>query len=314
MVQSRSDRRNRLSKAFTFYLDWIAGAQFAGLHWAKEKGLYESVGLDVTLESWKDDGRSVFDKVRDGSPQGILCAGCAEDNLIIKRIAADQWPRVFGAMLCETPLVLMFDPEQEIRCLADLRGKRIGMHEDGIRALTTVLALEEIPVHEIDLQVVDFDLAHLHEGRLDVLQGYLMTEPVQLASLGFPVDLLQVKHPQLHPSAQVYFADEAQLRSSAKVFSAFLSASSAGWREVCTNPNEASRLLADVVGDTSDQTEQLTMLERVIPLVIGDGTAALGAIDEQQWARNLATYLRFGHIDRPLALLDVVVSLDHEVA
>ena len=31
-------------KPFTFYLDWIISGQFAGLCWAKEKGLYRGLG------------------------------------------------------------------------------------------------------------------------------------------------------------------------------------------------------------------------------------------------------------------------------
>ncbi len=60
---------------FTFYLDWIVGAQFAGLLWASANGLYEAIGLDVRLVPWYDDGRTVLDKVLVTASNGELCAG-----------------------------------------------------------------------------------------------------------------------------------------------------------------------------------------------------------------------------------------------
>ncbi len=34
---------------FTFVLDWYLNCQFAGLIWARDRGLYADAGLDVTL-------------------------------------------------------------------------------------------------------------------------------------------------------------------------------------------------------------------------------------------------------------------------
>jgi ABC-type nitrate/sulfonate/bicarbonate transport system substrate-binding protein len=311
----RSDQGTVLSSAFTFYLDWIASAQFAGLYWAKVLGFYESAGLNLTLVPWQNDSPSVFDRVAEAALRGELSAGCAEDNLIVRHASANGSMLAFGAMLQETPLVLMSRPERAIRSIADLRGKRVAMHEDGVRVLEMILALERIPVDEVDLHVVGFDLDHLSQGRCDALQGYCMTEPIQLAASGFAVDLLQVKHPKLHPSAQVYFGEQKALKSHAHIFSAFLDASSAGWRSVCANPEEAARLLADVLGDASREAEQFQMLERVIPLVNGTVTdREIGAIDRNQWERNIATYRQFGLIDRHLELNDVVLTLRRQPA
>ena len=64
---------------FTFYLDWVICAQFAGLCWAQAKGLYAEAGLDVTLVPWQEDGRTIVEKVLAGG----LCAGSSEDNLLV---------------------------------------------------------------------------------------------------------------------------------------------------------------------------------------------------------------------------------------
>jgi NitT/TauT family transport system substrate-binding protein len=295
---------------FTFYLDWIACAQFAGLFWAKENGLYDAGGLEVTIVPWHDDGRSVHEKVMHMAAQGQLCAGCSEDNLIITQAGKGRSVLAFGAMLQETPLVIMSKPEQKIRCFGDLRGKRIGMHADGIRALELVLALEGISVGDLDLHEVGFDLAHLREDRFDALQGYAMTEPVQLAALGVEVELLTVKHPRLHLYAQVYFSERTLIVEHQAIMSSFLTASNAGWLAVCAEPDLAAHLLAQVMVEPAQERMQREMLTRVIPLVTGGKPVnQIGTIDSEQWERNLATYSEFGLLADPLDLSDVVFDL-----
>ena len=71
---------------FTFYLDWIICAQFAGLCWAQAKGLYDAAGLEVRLVPWREDGRSIIDKVLADE----VCAGSSEDNLIVSAVAAGR--------------------------------------------------------------------------------------------------------------------------------------------------------------------------------------------------------------------------------
>jgi NitT/TauT family transport system substrate-binding protein len=314
----RFDQGALLNRALSFSFDWIAGAQFAGLYWAREHGFYEAVGLSVTLEPWHDDGLSMVEKVSRPSLNGELRAGCAEDNLIVKQACFGGSMMAFGSMLQDPPLVVMSRPEHGIQHVRDLRGKRVGMHADGIRVLEMVLALEGIAVDEIDLHEVGYDLEHLVSDGFDALQGYVMTEPLQLAAMGVLVNVLPIRHHRLLPYAQVYFADRSALQQQPNVFADFLAASSAGWNAVCEDPSAASRMLAQVISQSSAvnpgqiepplQAEQRAMLDRLIPLVEGDRQRRIGQIDEDQWRRNLATYAEFGLINGTLELDQVVFA------
>ena len=297
----------------TFYLDWIFCAQFAGLIWAQQNGLYRAAGLDVELMPWNDaDDRSIVNKVLAGG----ICAGCAEDNLIVTAIDERRPVRVVGAMLQDTPLVLMSKPGRGIRSLADLRGKRIGIHHDGNRALQMLLALEGIAPAECDIQEVAFDLEHLRLDRFDALQGYTMTEPVQLASMGIATTELPLKHPQLLPYAQTYFASQSTIDAHRAELRAFLHASHDGWRAALAQPDEAAALLmaTDAHPSTSDASAHLAehraMLARVAPLVTGSrSTAEIGRIDRAQWSANLSTYAVHGLTQHRLLVEDVVEDL-----
>lgn len=304
-----------MGRPFTFYLDWVASAQFAGLYWALENGLYERADLSVTLVPWHEGGLSPFDSVAQAATVGTLSAGCAEDNLIVKQASIDRTVLAFGTMLQGTPLVVMSRPDRAIRKISDLRGKRVGMHADGIRALETVLALEEIPVADVDLHEVGFDLEVLLNDQFDALQGYVMTEPVHLAALGFDVDVMSISHPRLHPYAQVYFTDRRLLEQHGGVFADFLGASSAGWAAVEADPDAAAELLAQTLHDASLPGEHRSTLRRLIPLITaGLPSDRTGTIDAEQWTRNLATYYEFGLTDRRLELPDVVCTLPPQLS
>lgn len=295
---------------FTFFLDWKVSAQFAGLVLAKENGSYDAAGLDVRLVPWHDDGVSVSDKVVRMASEGELCAGCMEDNLIVRRAASDRSILAFGTMLHDTPLVLMSRVERGIRSIGDVRNKRVAMHHDGIRALEIVLALEGIPASGLDISEVGFDLQQLVDGRFDAVQGYTMTEPVQLAALGVEVEVLPILHSRLKPYAQIYFSERALITQDPSVFERFLRASTAGWLSVCAEPDRAAAVVARAM-TAANQTEQSRMMERLIPVVTGGRPAdQVGAIESAQWRRNLDTYAEFGLIDRSLELHEVVFAFE----
>ena len=80
---------------------------------------------------------------------GGLCAGSSEDNLIVSAIADGRGVKAIGSMLQGTPLSLMSRTTQRICSVHDLRGKRVGMHSDGIRALEVILALEGLSPNDL---------------------------------------------------------------------------------------------------------------------------------------------------------------------
>jgi NitT/TauT family transport system substrate-binding protein len=292
--------------SLSVYLDWVLCAQFAGLCWAVDKGLYAAADLEVTLVPWNNDGRSILDKVVGASAADQLCVGSLEDNLIVRGIADGRPVRAFGSMLQDTPMVLMSRSSQPIRTLADLRAKRVGMHTDGIRALEVILALEGMSVSDLFIREVGFDLDLLIGGDVDALQGYVMTEPIELAALGEDVDVLTLKHRRLQPYAQIYFAEQSMLVDHQETYAAFLEASTAGWAAVCADPDGAAEVVARMMNQPAQRATQRAMLERMIPLVSGGFPSdRAGMINKAQWERNLETYFEFGIVNRRFALNEV---------
>ena len=290
-----------MTTPFTFYLDWLPNAQFAGICWALDRGLYGDEDLDVTVVPWVEDGRSIVQKVLSGG----LCAGSAEDNLVVAANARGE-TRVsaLAAMFQRTPLIVMSRSESAIRSIGDLRAKRVAMHHDGTRILEAMLDLHGISRSDLDLFEVTHDLNNLLERRFDAVQGYAVSEPLELAALGLNVSTFTLWHPKLHPYSQVIFAPDALLAARRRTFERFLRASFAGWRACLEDLDQAAASIRRVGVPMPDPEREIAALRMVRRLVTGgDGTDALGGIDRQRWAANLRAYRRLGIVppDTPVS-------------
>ena len=283
-----------MDKEFTFYLDWLPNVQFAGICWALDRGLYRDAGLKVTLVPWVDDGFSIVEKVVAGG----LCAGSAEDNLVVSARACKQ-ARVsaLAAMFQQTPLVVMSRPESGIESIADLRGKQVAMHCDGIRILEGMLDLHGIGRCELHIVEVTHDLDNLLERRFDAVQGYAVAEPLELAALGLTVSTFSLRHPKLHPYAQVVFAPDEVVAAHRQVYEQFLQASFAGWRACLENLDQAAASIRRVGAPMEDFGREIGALRLVRQLVTGGkGVDRVGFIDHDRWSENLRAYRRLALI------------------
>jgi len=288
----------------TFYLDWVICAQFAGVCWASRFGLYDKTGANVIVAPWHDDGRSVIEKVEAGG----VCLGSSEDNLVMAAIARGRSLQVVGAMFREPPLVLMMRRGSGVRSVRDLRGRRVAMHYDGIRILEMVLALEGIRRDDVTNDEVAFDLSHV--DHYDAVQGYAMTEPIDLAMHGVDVDLIPVQHADIKPYAQVMFAAKDALDQHGDLIRSVVEATNRGWDAAMADPDTAARIVADMMGRPEAYTAQRSMMNPLRALVYGatqdSHPASAGQLDLDQWRRNLVTYQRFGVIDRALTVEEVL--------
>lgn len=291
--------------SFTFVQDWYLNCQFAGLIWARDRGLYTEAGLDVTLIDPRDfPNTPTLDLVLKHEP----AAGCMEDNLVVRAALAGKGVKAIGAMLQQTPMVLMMAQESGIKTLQDLPGRQVAMHNDGVHLLRAILTLHGIDHNKIDITVGGWSHHDLIDGRFDAVQGYTITEPSELAALGMVPHLVPVRHHQLHPYAQMMFATTTCVSTHNDVLKRFIDATFEGWRQAMTFRGEAAALVAAVSQDQPNQAINRGILDAMLPIVTGEvGLERLGTLDQNRWERNLSTYHQFGLVDR-LATFDQVVD------
>lgn len=289
---------------FHFYLDWNLNCQFAGLIWAREKGLFASADLEVELVSAHEHPHTAtLDLVLGGG----LCAGCMEDNLIVRAAVEGRGVRAIGATMQDSPIQLITLASSTLRNLSDVPGRRIAMHRDGIHLLEAVLTLRGMDPEAVDTTVSGWTLDQLIDGTFDAVQGYTTTEPHALSRRGITTHLIPVQHHHLHPWAQMMFATNHTIASHGDLLKRFVIACREGWKGAMTHRDETADMIAALSGEHDDPGENRRILDLMLPLIAGSrGLDHAVTTDPERWRRNLATYARFGMIDREPAYDEVV--------
>jgi len=288
--------------SFRFFLDWELNCQFAGLIWARETGLYKAAGLDVDLVSPSAAvARSVLESVLNDPGS----AGCMEDNLIVRACGTGIALRAIGAMLQDTPMVLMTAPDSGIRTLTHLAGRRVAMHKDGVHLLETVLTLHGMDPKAADTVVGGWTLGDLINGRFDAVQGYSITEPAELRACGFEPLLIPVAHHHLHPYAQMMFTTKQTIEERTGDLAAFVRVTLEGWQAVLQNAERGGRLVATVSDEHPDAGTNACIISAMRRLVVGEDEV-LGVMGRERWRRNLMTYAAYGMVEHAVYLDDVI--------
>jgi ABC-type nitrate/sulfonate/bicarbonate transport system substrate-binding protein len=292
---------------FDLVLDWVPNVQFAGPCWALANGLYRDAGIDLRLVPWVEDGRSIVEKTL---ARDVPAAGSSEDNLVIGAHARGEAPvRGLAAMFLTTPLVVMSLPQTGITNLADLRGRRVAMHCDGIRILESMLEAAGIRQDELEIGEVTHDLGNLTSGRWDAVQGYAVSEPLELATLGVAVETLTLRSTALHPYAQVIFAQDTAVSAMPDLYRAMLAATYQGWDTAMRDPSGAAAAIRAFGAPMADAAREQQALALVSRLVRGEGDdqrRGLGVIDPHRWASNVAAYIGAGMVPAGTAPLDAL--------
>ncbi|MEM7123741.1 MAG: ABC transporter substrate-binding protein, partial [Pseudomonadota bacterium] len=250
--------------------------------------------------------RTVLDLIADDP----CSAGCCEDNLVVQQGADGKPVRAIGAMLQETPLVLMTKDDSGIKAIRDLAGRRVAVHADGEHLLRILLHLHDVDVDTVDITVGGWSLDDLTAERFDAVQGYAITEAIALEAHGFSPRLVPLRHPSLAPQSQVIVTTPECLSSHETILRRFLAATAEGWLQVLAQPDEAAAMLAATCAGRTDASKNRRMLAMMAPLVVGaKGPQQICQIDRERWRQNIATYARFGLGARKVDVDNIVDDL-----
>ena len=281
----------------SFQLDWHPNAQFAGLLIAQHRGWYREAGLDVTLVP-VDTEMKVVDTVIHGG----AWLGCSESGVLIAARARGAPIRALGTMLQGSPMCLISLKQRGLTSLASLKGRRIGIHPDGRKALELILAHDGLSAKDFIIVEKDHDLTPLLNGDCDAVQGYSIDEAVALESRGTAIHLIPFSEHGYSAYSQVYFAGESYLKGHRDVVARFLAVSNRGWKAAFADPAGASREVVEHFAPRLDPDYQRRSLERIAALATREsGPAGLGRMQRETWTRATETFRQWGVIPRSLA-------------
>merc|ERR1719356_351002 len=128
-----------------------------------------------------------------------------------------------------------------------MRGKRVGVHLDGVAALRTALASANVSVSEVDVVYnASYDLGQVINGSLDALQGYSITDMVELEILTRSMaQFVSASSEGYESYDEVLFTTEskARLPGATSGRDKLLRAIRRGWQFAYENPNASAALV-----------------------------------------------------------------------
>jgi NitT/TauT family transport system substrate-binding protein len=276
----------------SFQFDWKFNAQFGGVFGAINAGLYTAAGLALTPRPWEDGVNVVMDVA-----EGRADIACAEQNLIIAAQADSAPIRAVATMFQASPYGLMTTPETPLASLADLQGKKVGVHVDGLKIMDMVKGVNGMADIEVVEIPYDDKFARVQSGELAAVQCYVIDEPIGVAtSTGIDPTVLKLSDFGLVSTAQTMMVSEKMLSDQPGAVKAAVQATFAGWAVVLADkPAAAAMIVEKFVAEGSaykDVAYQTRTLELLEPYVMQGGMP--GRIDPAKWSKAADLMLTYG--------------------
>jgi NitT/TauT family transport system substrate-binding protein len=296
-------------------LQWFAQWQFAGYIVALERGYYEEVGLDVTLNPGGPDLVPLPLVVTGADTFGSTGA----DTVLIAReegidvVALATW---FQA----SPVAFMVHSDSGIASPQDFIGRTVGVfYGDNVEteylALLGATGVDRAQINEVP---GDYSLAPFLERRVDVWPVYATDQPNTARREGAEVDLIVARDYGVQLMGDVLFTTEEFARANPRTVEAFVSATLRGWQYAVEHVDEAVSIVAAYNPEIDREQLAFEAQETVALLQYGIGARCLGANDPTAWEGEAMLLQELGILSGPAnldaALLSGPIDAAHTAA
>jgi NitT/TauT family transport system substrate-binding protein len=218
----------------TFLPSWAPQQQFAGYYMAKEKGIYQKYGLDVTITSG-GVSHDVPASLENGETDfGIMFLYTG----VIKRASGAKIVNI-GQMFQRSAIMFVAKKKSGINSLKDFNGKKIGVW----RTIAKELTIGFLRKHNIHAEVVEFDkgINIFLKGAVDVTVMMNYNEYHRLINSGINPDEVNTfnfyDYDMNFPEDGIYCL-ESTYKNDPELCKKFVDASIEGWNYALANINE----------------------------------------------------------------------------
>lgn len=289
---------------------WVLNGEFANVCSAIVNGYYEEEGLDVELVPGGPTGSSFIVATNAVAANDELTLGIDGDvvPLLRGRTKEDKGEQLrvkaFGAFWNENPYGFIVRKDSGLTSLKDFAN----LKEDGTKYKIGVTADSVIqyaiaeyigvPVEDLDVVIVGFDVAPFVDGQVDALAGYWTTQVYGVEELGIDYEFLSSGElPGFEQPSMVAVASEKTLAEKPETLAKWLRATIKGSEFINANPAEAAEQIRDErCGGplfVADQEEWL--INRAAPLFDAE---KIGWIYKDQVMGFANAYYNLGQIPR----------------
>lgn len=234
-----------------FVTDWKAQAEHGGFYQAKAKGYYEEEGLDVEIIQ---GGPSVNVPLLLGSEQAEF--GIGSNSFIPLNMIAEGVPAVaVAAIFQKDPQVLITHPRDDVKSIADMKGKPI-MISDAASGAYWIWLKATFGFDDSQIRKYTYNLAPFLTDETAIQQGYITSEPYQIEKEGGFKPQLFLLADENYPSyANLILATDKIAMSRPLLVAKFVRASIRGWVDYLTGDPAPGNAL--IKADNPEMTDDV---------------------------------------------------------
>jgi ABC-type nitrate/sulfonate/bicarbonate transport system substrate-binding protein len=234
-----------------------ANLPFVGVYVAQEKGFFDRLGLQVTIEHSPGRGEhlqlTTAGKVHVTTQDAaVLLKRRADPGLPLKSIAliGQRGQQAFAALA-----------SSGLRTPRDWEGHLVGYKGTPPPDLFALMQAAGADPDKVELVNVGFDPRVLTEGQVDVYPVFKSNEPFLIRSWGYELILWDPADYGIPTLGLTYVTSEATLQAEPDMLARFLRAALQGIAYAAENPEEAVEIVLRYAGPQADPQHMRYMLE-----------------------------------------------------
>lgn len=292
----------------TLQLQWVTQAQFAGYYVALEKGWYNEVGLDVTIQQGGPDIVPV-ELVSDGT----VDFGTALLADLVVWVQKGKPLKSLIQIQQNNGLRLIAKKESKVKGPQDFIGKKVGVWLGGWEVqFNALMAQKNIDQARIDVHSQGFSMRPFLDGRLDVASVMIYNEYFMVLKAGVKKeDLVIIDYADynLDFPGDNLFTSHKMLNEHPDICKKMVQASLRGWAHAISHQEEAVDIV--IKYDTSgviDRDHQIKMMDQISKLIKSVGNTSIGHVDDAAFKKMIFYLVKYQQLTSAVPLEKVYTS------
>ncbi len=278
----------------TYQLSWTHSVQFGGTYIAQDRGLFDDLGLAVSLAPGGPNVAGDANTVSGAALMNISAAdGVARSN------AEGAGLVIIGAQYQKSPATILSLAEAPLRQPQDLVGKKIGVAGTDTPGLTAFLTINNLAEDQVEFIPSQYDPAVLTASQVDGIYCFYNDLPVALDVQGIEGYSMLLADFGYNPMSQTYTVLRSSLEDEVRrdQIVRLLRGDAQGWQLYKDDPQAAAELAVDSYPDAGlDLETQRRQAEVQLDIMFSEATEenGFGWFTEEQVENNLELFTLLG--------------------
>lgn len=284
------------NKKITLQLNWLNQFQFAGYYIAKEKGFYNDVGIDLDIKEFTSN-TDLIQMVK--TKRADFAIGSS--SLLIDRInGADVV--ALGAILQESPLMLLVKKDSNINSVKDLKNKKIMITNDAANSASILAMLSANGLRESDFirQEHSFNIEDLINGNTDAMASYMSNEPILLKDKNIEYKIFHPKDFGFDFYNDILFSSSIFIKNNPKLTKDFYDATIKGWKYAFENIGETAEIIFNKYNTQNKSFIHLVKEGEILKKMAYTNDEDIGHIDGKKLKNTINVFKLVGLVNKDM--------------